>query len=462
MALGKRKQEQQEAWISTTDLPRSPGHPFYRRLNQLLAEAKFDAWVEECCRPHYVADIGRPSIPPGVYFRMIFVGYFEGKASQRGIAWRCSDSRSLAAFLGYAPTEATPDHSTLTRVHQRLPLEVHEEVFQFLLRIAADQKLLKGTTVAVDATTLEADAALKKLKRLDSGEDYREYVKRLMAEAGSQTPTTEEVIRFDRKRKGKTLSNDEWKSSTDADSRIAKMKDGTTHLAYKAEHVIDVDSDLVLAATVHGGDAADTATLGDSVMQAQINVDAAHGIDRNDAANAAVASPVAIRNVVADKGYHSAATMTWAADVGVRTYIAEPEGRKYKEASPAEKQAIQGNRRRQHGTRGKKLRRKRSEVVERSFAHVCETGDGRRCRLRGLIKVTKRYLLQVAARNLGVMMRKLFGVGTARSLQGSAALACLVYFAIRSWRTLRGTLARIADLRQRIVNVISGPLRLAA
>src|SRR5471030_863707 len=235
MALGKQKHEQQEAWVATTDLPKSPGHPFYRKLNQVLAEAKFDEWIEKLYQPYYAAVIGRPSIPPGVYFRMILVGYFEGIASQRGIAWRCSDSRSLAEFLGVPADKETPDHSSMSRVHERLSLEVHEEMFVFVLKIAAEKNLLHGKTTAVDSTTLEANAAMKSIERKDSGEDYQAYLKRLAEEAGIENPTDEDLRRFDKKRTGKKLSNEEWESTTDPDSRIAKMKDGTTHLAYKAE-----------------------------------------------------------------------------------------------------------------------------------------------------------------------------------------------------------------------------------
>ena len=226
MALGKRKHEQQEAWVATTDLPKSPGHPFYRKLNQLLAEAGFDAWLEALCRPYYADQQGRPSIPPGTYFRMILIGYFEGIATQRGIAWRCCDSRSLAEFLGCGPTEETPDHSSLTRIHERLPQEVHEAMFVFVLELAAEKKLLAGKTVAVDSTMLEANAAMKSIVRKDTGEDWKEYLRRLAEEAGIENPTDEDLRRFDKKRKDKKVSNDDWQSPSDPDSRIAKMKDG--------------------------------------------------------------------------------------------------------------------------------------------------------------------------------------------------------------------------------------------
>ena len=425
MALGKRQRQQQEMWVATTDLPKSPGHPFYCKLNELLAEAGFDRWAEKLCAPYYAKLMGRPSIPPGIYFRMILVGYFEGIGSQRGIAWRCSDSRSLAEFLGVPITERTPDHSSLTRTHQRLPVEIHEQVFVFVLKIAADKKLVSSKTVAVDSTTLEANAAMKSIVRKDTEEDYKEYLRRLAKEAGIEDPTDEELRRFDKRRQNKKMSNDEWQSPTDPDSRIAKMKDGTTHLAYKAEHVVDLASDLVVGATVQPANHADVETLCDSVLAAQQNLQAA-------------GSEVEIQDVVADKGYHKAATLELCDDLGMRTYIPEPErphGYDWEKHSAAERKAVEGNRRRVRGARSKKLQRLRSELTERSFAHVCETGGARRTWLRGLVQVTKRYLIQVAARNLGLIVRKLFGMGTPRGLQDLAGRACTLCFAVWTyWR----------------------------
>ena len=213
MTLGKRKQEQQALWVATTELPRSPGHPFYKRLNQLLAEDGFDVWAEKLCEPHYHATLGRPGIPPGIYFRMVLVGYFEGISSQRGIAWRCCDSRSLAEFLGFGPTDETPDHSSMSRVAQRLPHEIHEALFQRVLAIAVQNNLVRGKTVAVDSTTLEANAAMKSIVRRDTGKDWKEYVTRLMRENGlveaDEKPSDEEIRRYDKGRKNKRVSNDE-------------------------------------------------------------------------------------------------------------------------------------------------------------------------------------------------------------------------------------------------------------
>src|SRR5215213_3612208 len=186
MAMGKRKQRQEALFVMTEGLPKSAGHPFYQRLNALLAEAEFDHWIERRCQQYYqqAEKRGQPSIPPGVYFRMLLVGYFEDIDSQRGIAWRCSDSLSLRAFLGLPLGQGTPDHSTLTNTRKRLPHEVFEEVFRFVLGIAEAKKLIAGKTVGVDSTTLEANAAMKSIVRRDTGEDWKEFVVRLMREDG--------------------------------------------------------------------------------------------------------------------------------------------------------------------------------------------------------------------------------------------------------------------------------------
>ncbi len=428
MALGRRKREQQELWVATMDLPTGPGHPFYRKLNGLLDEYGFDTFVEKLCRRYYAKAIGRPGIPPGVYFRMLFIGYFEGLDSQRGIAWRCADSRSLSSFLGCGPTDSTPDHSSLTNTRKRLPLTVHEEVFAFMLKIAQDEGLLKGKTVATDATLIEANAAMKSIVRRDTGDDWKAYVRKLAEEAGIKDPSDEDLRRFDRKRKGKKVSNKEWKSATDQDSRIMKMKDGRTHLAYKVEHVVDLDSDLLLAATVHSGDRGDPDSCMESLATADANMQY-------------VGSELMIEELVADKGYHSASLLSDCAGCEIRTYIPERKqkgNRCWTDKPEGWREAVYANRRRVTGKRGKRLNRRRSEYVERTFAHMCETGAARRSWLRGLEKVKKRYSIHAAGRNLGVMMRALFGVGTPRTLQGGmGGLAALWYGLLRHLEALR-------------------------
>lgn len=462
MALGRRNEQRQtEFWVATQELPISLGHVFFEKLNGLLAAAGFDEWIESLCEPYY-AKTGRPGIPPGVYFRMLLVGYFEGIASQRGIAWRCSDSLSLRKFLGIAPTEESPEHSSLSVIRDRLPLEVHNAVFVWVLKLARENDLLDGKTVGVDSTTLEANAAMKSIIRKDTGEDWQEYVISLMREAGAvgrdETPTIDEIIRFDKSRKDKKVSNDDWESPSDPDSRIAKMKDGTTHLAYKVEHAVDLKTEMIVAAEVYYANEGDTHTLEDTVQMAQVNLQES-------------GSDVEVQDVVADKGYHSAETLeTFAEETPFRTYIPEPkrpagQTRTWTDKPPEQKDATYANRRRTSGERGKGLQRQRSEQVERTFAHTCETGGARRTWLQGAEKVNKRYLIVAMAHNLGRLMRELFGMGTPRGLQkGAAALAallCALYLTLLAiWRFLAAV--RLTTMQFRRGPAILRPARLRA
>jgi len=450
MAMGKRdSEEQRELFVMADKLPRSPGHVFYDKLNRVLREGGFDAHIETICEPFYVQGKGRPSVPPGVYFRMLLVGYFEGINSQRGIAWRCSDSLSLRKFLGIALDADSPDHSSLSYIRNRLPLEVHQQVFVWILALANEKKLLKGKAVAVDSTTLEANAAMKSIVRKDTGEDWNKYLTRLMQEAGllddrddDDPPSADELRKFDKARENKHVSNEEWQSPTDPDSRIAKMKDGTTHLAYKAEHVVDLETEIIVAAEIYHADQADTRTLEDSVNAAQANQQAA-------------GSEQQIVDVVADKGYHANEQLAALHEhTPYRTYIPEPQlqhERVWTDKPPEQKAAVYANRRRTRGDRGKQLQRLRSEKTERTFAHVCETGGARRSWLTGIDKLRKRYLLSAAAHNLSVLMRVLFKMGTPRGLQQFANdpagvvsplhLPCLIMSAITTaWSRVRGML----------------------
>lgn len=440
MALGKRQGEkQQEMFVAATQMQRSPGHPFYKRVNELLKEADFDAWVEGLCEPHY-AKRGRPSIPPGVYFRMLLVGYFEGIDSQRGIAWRCADSRSLQEFLGLPLTATSPEHSSLTRVRQRLPLELHQEVFAFVVKVAKTKGMVKGKTLAVDSTSLEANAAMKAIVRRDTGENWKEFVRGLAEEAGVEDPTDDDLRRFDRKRRGKKVPNEEWMSPTDPDARIAKMKDGRTRLAYKAQHAIDIDTEIVMAATIHHANEPDSAAMKEAITETAGVLFAAE-VDKT------------FREVVADKGYHKAATLAWTADRGIRSYVPEKRSnqrRKWTDKPFGWRRAYVLNRRRTNGSRSAELQRLRSERVERSFAHTCRTGRARRTWLRGLIDVSKRYLIHVAAHNIGRIMRSLFGIGTPRGLQGpSKALQHLVAALVTAWAAICATISVIASRGRR-------------
>ena len=427
MALGKRQGEkQQEMFVAATQMQRSPGHPFYKRVNDLLKEADFDTWVEGLCELHY-AKRGRPSIPPGVYFRMLLVGYFEGIDSQRGIAWRCADSRSLQEFLGLPLTATSPEHSSLTRVRQRLPLDLHQEVFAFIVKVAKTKGMVKGRTLAVDSTSLEANAAMKAIVRRDTGENWKEFVRGLAEEAGIEDPTDDDLRRYDRKRRDKKVPNEEWMSPTDPDARIAKMKDGRTRLAYKAQHAIDIDTEIVMAATIHHANEPDSAAMKEAITETA-GVLFAAGMDE------------AFKEVVADKGYHKAATLAWTTERAIRSYVPEKlskQRRTWVNKPAGWQRAYVLNRRRTNGARSAELQRLRSERVERSFAHTCRTGRARRTWLRGLVDVSKRYLIHVAAHNLGRIMRSLFGLGTPRGLQGpSKALQHLATAAVAAWAAI--------------------------
>jgi transposase len=311
-----------------------------------------------------------------------------------------------------------PDHSTISRTRRLMDVETHREVFTWVLGVLAEKGLLKGQTLGVDATTLEANAALRTIVRRDTGEGYQEFLQRLALESGIKTPTREQLARLDRKRAHKG-SNEEWEHPHDPDARIAKMKDGRTHLAHKVEHAVDFSSGAVVAVTVQPADAGDTATGPETVCEAGEQIATVAGGEKGETVN-----PHGPQEVVLDKGYHSNEVLVELADWQVRSYCSEPDrGRRCWEGKKAEQAAVYANRRRIRGERGKQLLRQRGEKVERSFAHCYETGGVRRLHLRHHPNILKRLLVHVAAFNLGLVMRKLLGRGTPRGLQGyNAAL----------------------------------------
>ena len=426
MAMGKRPDErQQDLWVPTTKMPQAPGHPFYRRLNGLLARHGFDRFVEGLCEKFYHDSIGRPSIPPGVYFRMLLVGYFEGIESERGIAWRCADSRTLSEFLGYGLAESTPDHSSLSIIRRRLDLQTHDAVFTWVLKLLATEGLLKGKTIGVDATTLEANAAMRSIVRRDTGEGYEEFLEGLAKESGIETPTREDLAKVDKKRKNKA-SNDDWQSPSDPDARITKMKDGRTHLAHKAEHAVDMDTQAVVAVTLQPADRGDTKSLEETVEATVANLLEV----QVDPATEQKVHEVVMEEVVADKGYHSNATMEQLLAMGVRSYVSEPSrGKRNWKGKAGAQRAVYGNRRRTRGRRGKALMRKRGECVERNLAHSYETGGMRRTHLRGRGNILKRLLIHLCGLNLGLAIRARAGAGTPRQLAASAGGPLFASFA---------------------------------
>ena len=339
-------------WVATQDLPRSAAHPFYTRLNQILDEHDFDGYVEGLCQRFY-ADDGRPGLPPGRYFRLLLIGYFEGLDAERAIAWRAADSFALREFLGLVLPEAPPDHSTISRTRRLIDLETHEAVFTWMLQRLADAGLVKGKTVGIDATTLEANAALRSIVRRDTGESYQDFLTKLAQASGIETPTRADLARIDRKRKKKG-SNDDWTHPHDPDAKITKMKDGRTHLAHKAEHAVDLETGAIVGVTVQDADDGDTTTSIETLIEAAEQVEAV----RPDGEG--------IEEVVGDKGYHSNQSLVDLEAVGVRSYISEPDrGRRNWKKNPTARDAVYRNRRRIRGPRGLRLLRLRGERLER-------------------------------------------------------------------------------------------------
>ena len=432
MAMGKQPTERQnELWLAATEMPEPPGHPFYRRLNELLGEQGFDRFVEGLCQRFYHEELGRPSIPPGVYFRLLLIGYFEGLDSERGIAWRCADSLTLRQFLGYDLKDATPDHSSLCRIRQRLDLETHGEVFTWVLKVLGEKGLLKGKTLGVDATTLEANAALRSIVRRDTGAKYEEFLRQLAKASGIETPTREDLAKLDKKRKNKG-SNDDWVNPHDPDAKITKMKDGRTHLAHKAEHAVDLDTGAIVTVTLQPADQGDTTTLYNTLAEAAVQLNT---VAADEKAGANIVEPV-LQEAVLDKGYHSNETVRDLHDLEIRSYVSEPDhGRRKWGDKEGEQAAVYANRRRIRGRRGKALLRKRGELLERPFAHCYETGGMRRTHLRHHPNILKRLVIHVAGFNLGLAMRKVFGIGKPRRVQDGlgGALSGL-------WDLIRGVL----------------------
>lgn len=427
--MGKRKPKQEPLFFSAQEIPKAASHPFYAKVNEILERNKIDKRLEHLCKRFYKPVMGRPSMVPGVYFRMLLLGYFEGIDSERGIAWRVADSFSLREFLGFSLTESTPDHSTMSRTRRLMAVETHKAVFRWFVKVLGEEGWIDGQTVAIDATMLEANAAMRSIQRRDDGRSYEEYLKDLAKAEGIEEPTREQAARLDRKRK-KKASNKVWKSPTDADARIAKMKDGRTHLAHKAEHAVDLSSGAVVAITLQAADLGDTTTIGVTLQEAQ--------------ANAALINERGVEEVVADKGYHSNEVLVDLHQEGVRSYIPEPErGSRNWDGKQKEQKRVYGNRRRMRGRRGKDLQKLRTELTERSFAHMYETGGMRRTHLRGQTNILKRLLFHAVGFNLALLVRKCFGIGKPRTLQGSCAAISLVQ---TFWKSIRAAWTKCTAL----------------
>lgn len=439
MAMGRKDRERQDTmWVAVSEIARSEGHVFYAALNRLFQKHGFDAFVEGLVEKSglFASGMGRPSVAPGIYFRMSMVGYFEGLSSERGIAWRCADSMSLREFLGYELTQDTPDHSTLSRWRRNLPEKLHREVFEWVVGVAREEKILKGRRVAIDSTTMEANAAMKSIVRKADGATYQDYLKKLAKAEGIENPTPQDLQRLDRKRRGKRASNKDWKSKTDTNARIARMKDGRTHMAYKVENAMDVQSRITLAAEVHMADQGDPATVARTLLSADETV-----------MNAGVEG--GIHEVILDRGYHADAVLETLEEKGFRGYVAEPKrGRRNwtkqrrrdgDERVTRRQRALYGNRRRSRSGRGRQFQKLRAEFPERGFAHLKRTGGLTRVFVRGKREVTKKVQSYVAAANLSVILHALLGMGTPRGLQGRVRNALAAILSV--WRFLSAPLA---------------------
>jgi transposase len=441
MAMGQRKHEEQAAmWVAVSELPRSVSHPFYEKLNRVLGEYEFDDFVQTQCRSFYAEKMGRPSLAPGQYFRLLLIGYFEGLDSERGIAWRAADSSGVRAFVGLALTQAAPDHSTISRTRRLIDLDTHRLVFTWVLQCLGIAGLVKGKTLAIDATTLEANAALRSIVRRDTGETYNDFLTKLAQASGIETPTRADLAKLDRKRKNKG-SNKDWAHPHDPDARIAKMKDGRTHLAHKAEHAVDLETGAIVAVTLQEADQGDTTTMQITLPEALEQLEAVAAVTDDKIRTG--------EELVTDKGYHSKQTVLDMQSLGLRTYISEPDrGRQHWIDEHAERDAVYANRRRIRSERGQQLMRLRGELLERPNAHLYDTGGMRRTHLRGHGNILKRLLVHVAAANLGLWMRMLTGIGTPRGLQGRFAAVLALCFTL--WILLRDRLTacrRGFDLR---------------
>ena len=448
MALGRQGERQTDLIVGWAELPRSPGHAFYDRLQTVLREAGFDGFAEQQCAPYYASKLGRSPLPPGRFFRMHLIGYFEGIDSERGLEWRCADSLSLREFLRLGTTEAVPDHSWLSRTRSRLPLEVHEAVFTWVLQRLAEHGLIQGNRIGVDASTMEANAALRAIVRRDSGEDYREMLKRLAKESGIATPTADDLIRLDRNRQGKRLSNADWASPSDPEAKIAKMKDGRTRLAYKPEHAVDLDTGAIVAAEIHPADQGDTTTLPGTLEAAAANLAA---ID---------AAPTAEdpAELIADKGYHSRDGLKDLEDGPWKSRIAEKKvlGVSRWRGDEAARRAVYNNRARLRSGVAKEAFKLRAELVERSFALILDRDGMRRSWLRGRENLHKRYLVHVAGYNLGLIMRLLVGAGTPREFLVRVSARLLVLTAADT-RTAILIVATGREAAMLVVNVATEP-----
>ena len=408
MFKARQKTEvQKELWVVADRLPQASPSRFYELLNGTLEEMDFARQVREMCAPAYAeaARGGRPGIDPVIYFKMLMVGFFEGIESERQIAFRCGDSLSLRGFLGYALDEATPDHSSMSIIRQRLGSECFERVFALVLTAMRQHGLLKGRHLGIDSSVIEANASLRSLKERNTEESYWDYVQRLAGESGLQTTDGAELRSFDRKRPGKKMSNEQWKNPHDPDAKIGKTKAGATDMVYLPEHAVDLETGAIVQAQVLAGDHRDSEELSERVIEAVINIQEAIGTKDPEGMP---------ETLTADKGYFSLLEVGRLQEMSVKPVISDPKRaqRRFDKLSSAQRQSLARVQRSVSSKYGKRLLRKRGQHIERSFAHVLDAGGMRRATLRGLENLNKRHQIAAACYNLSQLMRRLYGVGT--------------------------------------------------
>lgn len=399
---------QQEFWIARQDIKAGKSGTYYDKLSEILNDASFGDDVRALCAPYYKAKgPGRPPVDPEVYFKILFAGFFEGTCSERAICSRCEDSIMLRRFLGYDLTENTPNHTTLSKIRKRLPSEVFDGAFDLVLRIVRDAGLMKGQELGNDASTMEADASLESLVNRMTKESYWSYVKGLAKEAGIDPEDEVAVRRFDKNREGRKTSNKEWVNPHNPDAKVGRRKDGACDMIHKPEHTVDLESGAILAAEVLPGDQGDAQGFAGRMIAAAALLDE---MDEDDGKSEEDGE----RSIVADSGYNQKDELQSLDTAGLAPVIPAPSNRKLpdKEKEPSAYAAALASKEACDSEEGKKQLKARAEKVERSFAHVLDSGGMRRTTLRGLKNINKRYRLAAAAFNLSVIMRKKFGYGT--------------------------------------------------
>lgn len=411
-------------WIANSEIPRSAASTYYKKLNAALEEVGFSEQIRAACRPYYKWEDsrGRKGIDPVVYFKMLMVGFFENIGSERGIAARCGDSISIRDFLHYDLTERTPNHSSLTRVRQRLEQEVFDKAFSLLLGALVTKGLLKGKKLGIDTSVIEANASMRTIVHRQTGENYRQYVERLAAEAGEDCKDEDSLRRFDRKRKNKKVSNTEWHNPHDKDAKIGPTKQGKIKMIHKVEHVVDMQTGAIVAVDTLDGDQSDSQELADHIFGAQDRVDEALGRCADEDSGQ-------VDTMVADRGYFSVDELGRLQQAGIRTVVEEPAvNRNMDKLDSVRKRTIRNARRSATSKYGRRLKRRRGELLERSFTHAYDNAGLRRATLRGLHNLRKRHTVVAMCCNISLLMRAIIGVGTPKQVLALALAAFVSLF----------------------------------